>query len=78
MDHLRNLKQMQPEEWTNQKLANKFGISIPSVIRVLKSKFDAPPEVRARQDAKACQQRDERRKRFFQELTNKPKEKQFS
>lgn len=72
IDHLRNLKQMQPEEWTNQKLAAMFGISIPSVIRILKSKFDAPPEVRARQDTKARRQRDERREKLFQKLKRKP------
>ena len=68
MEHLRNLKRMQPHEWTNKKLADKFGISIQSVARILKSKFDAPPEVRARQDAKADQQRDERRERFYEKL----------
>ena len=73
MDHLRNLKQMQPEEWTNQKLASKFGISVPSVIRILKSKFDAPPEMRARQDTKALQQRDRRREKMHQELKREPK-----
>ncbi len=73
MDHLRNLKQMKPEEWTNQKLATKFGISVPAVIRILKSKFDAPPEMRARQDAKALQQRDGRRERMHQELKREPK-----
>jgi hypothetical protein len=73
MDHLRNLKQMKPEEWTNQKLATKFGISVPAVIRILKSKFDAPPEMRARQDAKALQQRDRRREKMHQELKIEPK-----
>ena len=78
MDHLRNLKQMQPEEWTNQKLATKFGISIPSVIRILKSKFDAPPEVRARQDAKALQQRDKRREKMYEKLKRRPESSEFS
>ena len=72
MDHLRNLKQMKPEEWTNQKLASKFGISVPSVIRILKSKFDATPKMRARQDAKAHQQRDRRREKVHHELKREP------
>ena len=65
---------MQPEEWTNKKLSAKFGISIPSVARILKSKFSAPPEVRARQDAKALEQRDERREKFYEQLTTKLQE----
>ena len=64
---------MQPEEWTNKKLSEKFGISMQSVARILKSKYEAPPEVRARQDAKAHQQRDERREKFHQELTKRTK-----
>ena len=71
MEHLRNLRAMKPEEWTHKKLADVFGVSVPSVTRILKSKFEAPPEVRARQDAKARQQRDERREKFYDELTNK-------
>lgn len=78
MDHLRNLKQMQPEEWTNQKLATKFGISIQSVIRILKSKFDASPEIRARQDTKALQQRDKRREKMHQELKRKQDSSELS
>ena len=78
MDHLRNLKQMQPEEWTNQKLATKFGISLQSVIRILKSKFDASPEIRARQDTKALQQRDKRREKMHQELKRKQDSSELS
>ena len=74
MDHLRNLRQMQPEEWTNKKLSEKFGISVPSVARILKSKFEASPEVRARQDAKAIQQRDHRREKLYQELSTRTKD----
>lgn len=68
MDHLRHLGQMQPDEWTNEKLAETFGISVSSVVRILKSKFEAPANVRARQDAKARRQRDERREKFYREL----------
>ena len=71
MEHLRNLRDMKPEEWTNKKLSEVFGISVSSVVRILKSKFDAPPEVRARQDAKARQQRDERREQVYNQLANK-------
>ena len=68
---------MKPEEWTNKKLSEKFGISLQSVARILKSKFEASPEVRARQDAKARQQRDERREKLYKELASsrKPKER---
>ena len=69
---------MQPEEWTNQKLATKFGISIQSVIRILKSKFDASPEIRARQDTKALQQRDKRREKMHQELKRKQDSSELS
>ena len=77
MDHLRNLKQMKLEEWTNQKLASKFGISVPSVIRILKSKFDATPEMRARQDTKALQQRDRRREKIHHELKREPNSREL-
>lgn len=69
---------MQPEEWTNQKLATKFGISLQSVIRILKSKFDASPEIRARQDTKALQQRDKRREKMHQELKRKQDSSELS
>ena len=61
MDHLRTLKQQDPEIWTVSKLSQSFGISVSSVVRILKSKFEPLPEVQERQDARALQQREERR-----------------
>ena len=69
MTHLKTLKEMQPDEWTNVKLANYFGICVSSVVRILKSKYEPPPEVQERQDARALQQRDERRKKFNEKLS---------
>lgn len=53
IDHLRTLRHTQPEEWTKSKLARSFGISIPAVNRILKSKFVPSEQVKERQDAKA-------------------------
>ena len=38
IDHLRELKKSKPEEWTNLKLAKRFGISYSAVRRILRSK----------------------------------------
>lgn len=56
MDHLRHLKREKPDDWSNESLAKAFGISVPAVVRILKSKFEGTPEIRAKQDAKAKEQ----------------------
>lgn len=38
IEHLRNMRQEDPKEWTHVKLAKQFGISVPAVTRILKSK----------------------------------------
>lgn len=69
MEHLRTLKRTQPDEWSNTKLSQAFGISVPAVVRILKSKFEGSPEMRARQDAKAKEQTQERRVKFLKTLS---------
>jgi len=64
MDHLRTLREEQPDVWPTPKLATTFGISVSAVTRILRSKFEPLPEVLQRQDAKALQQKEERRKRW--------------
>lgn len=64
MDHLRTLREEQPDVWPIPKLATTFGISVSAVTRILRSKFEPLPEVLQRQDAKALQQKEERRKRW--------------
>ena len=63
MNHMRSLRELQPEEWTNDKLARKFGVSASAVKRILKSKFDPRAEIEERQDKKALEQRQKRRER---------------
>lgn len=60
---MRSLRELQPEEWTNDKLARKFGVSASAVKRILKSKFDPRAEIEERQDKKALEQRQKRRER---------------
>lgn len=62
MDYLRTLKQEQPEEWTISKLSTSFGVSTSAVLRILKSKWDPPPSVKERQDKRAIDVREERRR----------------
>ena len=61
IDHLRTLRQTLPEEWTVKKLSQSFGISVPAIMRILKSKFEPTPEIKKRQDARAKQQIEEKR-----------------
>lgn len=51
MEQIRYLKQEQPEEWTVERLAEGFSVSPDVILRVLRSKFTAPPERKAKQDA---------------------------
>ena len=69
IEHLRNLRKIQPEEWTKSKLARYFGISLPAVSKILRSKFEGSEEVRERQDTAAQRKREERRKQFYEKLT---------
>ena len=61
IEHLRTLRQLQPEEWTLGKLSRKFGISLGAVKRILRSKFEPSTDVRERQDRRAQQQTLERK-----------------
>lgn len=67
MDYLRTLKQEQPGEWAVSKLASAFGISVSAVLRILKSKWEPPPDVKERQDKQAMENRQERRKEARQQ-----------
>ena len=53
MNHMRSLKELQPEEWTNGKLARVFGVSGSAVKRILRSRFEPSSEVEARQERRA-------------------------
>ena len=68
MEHLRTLKSTQPEEWTNTKISKFFGISISAVVRILRSKFEPPQEVKDRQDQKAKEKAQERHAMFKKKL----------
>ena len=69
MDYLRTLKQEQPEEWTISKLSTRFGISTSAVLRILKSKWDPPPSVKDRQDKRAIDNREERRRKARERIS---------
>ena len=64
MDQMKGLKQLQPDEWTNSKLAKRFGVSSSAVKRILRSKFDPEPQVEERQERRVLQLREERRERL--------------
>jgi len=68
MEHLKSLKMTQPEEWTNTKLSQSFGISVSAVVRILRSNFEPPQEVKDRQDQKAKEQTIERHAMFKKKL----------
>ena len=68
MDHLRTLKQEDPDTWTLGKLSEAFGISVPSVVRILRSKFEPSPEVKQRQDVRVSKEREERRQKLTKNL----------
>ena len=82
IEHLRTLKQTQPDEWSNTKLARFFGISISALVRILRSKFDPPSEVKERQDntakEKATNRHAEFKKKFFQSNVGKYKDDEES
>ena len=60
MDHLKTLHN--EYKWDLKKLQTKFGISHSAVLRILRSKFEPTDEVRQRQDKKAMEMKQERRK----------------
>ena len=68
MDHMRSLREMQPEEWTYDKLGKTFGVSFSAVRRILRSKFDPSPEVRDRQEKQVQQLRLKRKKRLIENI----------
>lgn len=68
IDHLKTLHRTQPELWNATKLAKDFGISIPAVSRILKSKFEPSEETKERQDAAAMEQTRKRREDFLKKL----------
>ena len=78
IDHLKTLKKLQPEEWSNHKLSRQFGISIPAVVRILQSKFDPPTEVKERQDRKSREQTNQRQALFKKTLFSEDKKTQLS
>ena len=63
MDHMKTLRQVQPEEWSIGKLSRSFGVSPTAVKRILNSKFEPSLEVKERQDRKALEQKLEKRRR---------------
>ena len=65
MNHLRSLRELQPEEWTDVKLATRFGVSQSAVHRILRSKFDPGSEVEERQERKVLEQRQRRKERLL-------------
>ena len=68
IEHLRTLKRMRPQEWPRTKLAQSFGISIPAVSRILRSKFEPSSEIKERQDKRAKEQNMKRREEFLEKL----------
>ena len=71
MDHLRALYTQYPEDWTKQKLAKQFGISVTAVCRILRSKFVPSPEVAAKQDERAKAAKQKRQELLHRKLNIK-------
>ena len=61
MNHMRELKELQPEEWSNERLGRVFGVSGSAVRRILKSRFEPSSEVEERQERRVEEQRRGRR-----------------
>lgn len=70
MNHMRSLKEIQPEEWSYTKLSRRFGVSSSAVKRILRSKFDPSAEVEEKQDKRAQQQRLNRREKLLNRAHN--------
>ena len=64
MNHMRSLRELQPEEWTITQLAKRFGVSDSAVKRILRSQFDPSSEVEQRQDRRAQELRQKRKERL--------------
>lgn len=71
MNHLRSLRQLQPEEWTTGRLSKMFGVSSSAVKRILRSKFDPSQEVEERQEKRAQEQRLKRREKLLSDIRSK-------
>ena len=65
MDHLRELHRDYPREWTLAKLSKKFLVSHSAVKRILRSRFEPSDEVRSRQDKKALERNEMRKKEML-------------
>lgn len=65
MNHMRSLKELQPEEWTNGRLARVFGVSSSAVKRILRSRFEPSWEVEERQERKVEEQRKRRKEKLL-------------
>ena len=70
MNHMRSLKEVQPEEWTVGKLARKFGVSSGAVKRILRSKFDPSEEVKERQEKRVQELRVRRKEILLRNIHN--------
>lgn len=70
MDNMRYLRELQPDEWTHDKLSKMFGVSSSAVKRILRSRFDPSAEVEERQDKKAEQQRLKRKEQLSERIKN--------
>lgn len=68
MNHMRYLRETQPDEWTHDKLTKMFGVSSSAVKRILRSKFDPSAEVEERQEKKAQQQRLKRKEKLLERI----------
>ena len=68
MDHMRYLRELQPDEWTHDKLSKMFGVSSSAVKRILRSKFDPSSEVEERQDKKTEEQRLKRKEQLLERI----------
>jgi len=61
IDYLRSLRAEFPHLWPLRKLAKRFKISYPQVVKILKSKFQPSEEVAERQDRRAFELKNQAR-----------------
>lgn len=69
MNHLKDLHNGSPSEWTITKLSKRFQISHSAIKRILKSKFEPTEEIKNRQDNKAYKNKETRRKQLNNSTT---------
>lgn len=67
MDHLKTLHN--EHKWDIKKLQLHFGISYTAVRKILRSKFEPTEEIRKRQDQRALELRNERKKNLTNSAT---------